>query len=369
MNSRPPSSPLDALNAVCPYYTMFPLSFPLRQLRNAKRNDWVLDPFCGRGTTVLAARKLGLPVVGVDSNPVAAAIAEAKLVSVSAERIVTVCRELIEAGSNDEVAPRGLFWRLCFTDPTLRALLRLRTALLRDCRTPARKALRAILLGSLHGPRNKGFPSYFSNQMPRTYAAKPDYAVRYWQKHGLKPIDVDLVDLVRRKAARYYPERLAPARGRIVQADSRTGSLEGDRPINWVITSPPYYGMRTYVPDQWLRSWFLGGPATVDYSMEGQLLHRSADVFTDELATVWNNVARHCAPRASMVVRFGGIQDRDVEPRDLLRRSIALSDVGWRLKTTKSAGFATAGKRQAAQFGESLKNGVEEFDFHLRLEG
>src|SRR5437870_4140125 len=71
------------LNGVCAYYAMFPLSFPYRRLRAVKRGSWVLDPFCGRGTTNVAARLLGLPSVGIDSSPVATAIASAKLCDVS----------------------------------------------------------------------------------------------------------------------------------------------------------------------------------------------------------------------------------------------------------------------------------------------
>src|SRR5713101_9964538 len=49
-----------ALNAVCPYYTMFPLAFPLGVLsRRSQPKQWVLDPFCGRGTTTFGARLLG----------------------------------------------------------------------------------------------------------------------------------------------------------------------------------------------------------------------------------------------------------------------------------------------------------------------
>ena len=44
---------LRALNSVCPYYTMFPLDFPLARLAGASTGDWVLDPFCGRGSTNL----------------------------------------------------------------------------------------------------------------------------------------------------------------------------------------------------------------------------------------------------------------------------------------------------------------------------
>jgi len=44
--------PSAALNAVCPYYTMFPLEFPLSVLKRfhtKKSKLRVLDPFCGRG--------------------------------------------------------------------------------------------------------------------------------------------------------------------------------------------------------------------------------------------------------------------------------------------------------------------------------
>lgn len=72
-------NPLVRLNAVCPYYAMFPLALPLQVLANALPEEWGLDPFCGRGTTLYAARLLGLPAVGIDINPVTAALAEAKL--------------------------------------------------------------------------------------------------------------------------------------------------------------------------------------------------------------------------------------------------------------------------------------------------
>ena len=53
------AAPIHRLNAVCPYFTMFPLEFPLRILAEAQADHWVLDPFCGRGTTLLRPDCMG----------------------------------------------------------------------------------------------------------------------------------------------------------------------------------------------------------------------------------------------------------------------------------------------------------------------
>jgi DNA modification methylase len=79
-------NPNYSLNAICPYFTMFPLEYPLRVLKGHRKvRPIVLDPFCGRGTTLFAARSLGLESWGIDTSPVAVAIAKAKLSNSTAE--------------------------------------------------------------------------------------------------------------------------------------------------------------------------------------------------------------------------------------------------------------------------------------------
>ncbi len=358
------------LNGVCPYYTMFPIDFPLERLRSARKGEWVIDPFCGRGSTNYAARLLGLPSIGIDSNPVAAAIAEAKLVATTPERIIQVCKTILETTPTPRL-PEGAFWRTCYHPNTLRQVCKVRSALRTARSSPARSALRALLLGRLHGPRPKFAPhSYLSNQMPRTYAAKPGYAIRFWRKHDMRPPEVDVLELVRRKAASYFGNVPPSAAGEVLCADSATTCLSSlvERPAGWVITSPPYYGMRTYLPDQWLRYWFLGGPARVSYQAEGQLEHTSPERFAEQLGAVWKNVARACADGARLVVRFGGIRDRNQDPRDILWEAFRLADCGWRITNVCSAGLAPRGKRQAEQFLGAMRQPVAEFDVHSRLD-
>jgi hypothetical protein len=338
----------DALNAICPYWTMFPLSFPLAELASARADEWVLDPFCGRGTTLYAARKLGLPAVGIDSNEVATAIAAAKLVSVSPASIVALARRLIES-EPDYAAPEGEFWQWCFAPAVLEALCRLRAGLVK-CETQTAMALRGVLLGALHGPRNKGMPSYFSNQMPRTYATKPGAAVSYWRARGLRPVEVDVLSIIKRHAERRYTHVPRRTGGSVYTGDALSVLRRVRRRFSRVITSPPYPGMVTYRPDGWLRVWLLGGPEIPDYGRGGQLGAVTGARFVDELTNIWTAVAKRCVPGARLVVRFGALPSiRSGEPLELLLPSLNDSR-SWEILSVRDAGVPKReGARQASQ--------------------
>jgi hypothetical protein len=172
--------------------------------------------------------------------------------------------------------------------------------------------------------------------------------------------------VIERRAERYFAHRLPKPIGAIRHADSREPSAFArlGRRFRWVITSPPYYGMRTYVPDQWLRGWFLGGPPVVDYSQGGQLTHSGRAEFVAELAIVWQRVSEVCLPDATMVIRFGAIQDRAVPSLDLLNAS--LIDAGWGITDVVPAGAADNGRRQADHFVRSRSAAIAEFDIWTR---
>ena len=120
--------PTYRLNAICPYYTMFPLEFPWRVLRSAKVEDWVLDPFCGRGTSLFAARLRGLGAVGLDLNPVAATLAAANSAT-SYQAVSSLCAKLLSDGGRPVEQPVGEFWKLAFHSSTLRQICLLREGL------------------------------------------------------------------------------------------------------------------------------------------------------------------------------------------------------------------------------------------------
>ena len=361
-------NPNYALNAICPYFTMFPLEYPLRVLkRHRKDRPVVLDPFCGRGTTLFAARSLGLESWGIDTSPVAVAIAKAKLSNSTAEDALCLAQLLILAISPAHV-PQGKFFRAAYHRRTLRDLCAIREGLLEGEDTDESILLRAAVLGCLHGPLLKsGVASYFSNQMPRTFAPKPDYAVAYWQSRGMEAPEVDVLKVIERKLKLIAASReLTGAQfTNVIHGDSSDAeSFPAAREHSVVVTSPPYYGMRTYVQDQWLRNWFLGGPTTVDYSAGVQLEHTGKDVFARSLGKVWANVADTNADNLDMYVRFGVIPSANVDAKSLMYKSLEASGARFRVVSWRNASSAHSGKRQAAQM-RADSGACDEYDFHI----
>jgi hypothetical protein len=333
---------------------MFPISFPLEQLKLYPAATRVLDPFCGRGTTMYAARLVGVPAVGVDVNPVAVAIARAKLANPSLVSVIGLARTLMSETAGE--VPQGDFWQWCFHSDTLQEIATLRHKLLFIKETPASEVLRAVILGVLHGPRNVGEPSYLSNQMPRTYASKPNYAVKFWQARGLRPVRVDTLAVIRRRAERVLSELPPKVSGRVILGDALTSIGQMRSKFDLIVTSPPYYGMRTYVSDQWLRAWFVGGSPQVPYAKGsvGQItLQPNPAAFTSALALTWRAVARRSHMGARLVIRFGSIPSAKTDPEKMILASLRESAAGWAVRDVCPVQPPAKKNRQASQFGRA----------------
>lgn len=361
--------PLVRLNGICPYFTMFPLSFPYKLLKKQNKSKVVFDPFCGRGTTNFAARLLGMRSYGIDSNPIAQVVAQSKLLEVKPDAIIEKCHQILNENHNYST-PKGKFWKYAYHVDTLEDICRIREYfLMNNGQDEAEHALKAILLGVLHGPVMKTRPSYLSNQMPRTYSTKPNYSINFWKKRSLQPANVRIIDIVKRKAEYIFNECLPEkVDGQIILGDSRNGFIGEDVKFDFIITSPPYYGMSTYEQDQWLRNWFLGGSANVNYTRKSQVKHSTEDIFIQDLAKVWKKTAINCNDNARMVIRFGALPSKSkLSPKEIIKKSIEKSDCGWSITAIRSAGIPSDSKRQANQFKTTTGKYIEEIDVYATL--
>src|SRR5690348_15508902 len=114
-------------HAICPYFAMFPESFVRKNvLAWSKRNDIVLDPFSGRGTTVFESLLDGRRALGCDTNPVAFCLSRAKADPPTLSEILERLAILQENGrqyTSTAKETNDKFFTLCFHEQTLHQLL------------------------------------------------------------------------------------------------------------------------------------------------------------------------------------------------------------------------------------------------------
>src|SRR5690606_19787330 len=118
---------------------------PVASLRSSSSKELVADPYCGRGTTIYAARLRGLPSFGIDTSPVAVAVSRAKLVCTSLGAVMQAYDRLLGSVTRSTV-PEGEFWDLGFHRETLSTLCRLRLALKRSLKERDQEEPGAITL-------------------------------------------------------------------------------------------------------------------------------------------------------------------------------------------------------------------------------
>ena len=120
--------------------------------------------------------------------------------------------------------------------------------------------------------------------------------------------------------------------------------------------------MRTYLGDQWLRAWFLGGPSTPSYTLKGSFGTVQVDRFSRALAATWRAVARCSASGARLVVRLGALPSIKHDVAAVLEDSIEMAAAGWKHVATEDAPPPPQTRRQAGQFGVKLQKASTEVD-------
>jgi len=279
MTTRKSSLPTERhpFHSLCSYIGCFPPRVPQALLQRwAPASGWVLDPFCGSGTTLVEARLRGLPCVGVDLNPLAVAVASGKTQDVHLADVEYRVAELAASARTGEDlrdVPEGM--RTIYHPRTLAQLCCLRRSL-----DPSRAEdlfLRAALLGIMHGKaRADGSTAYLSIDMPNTFSMSPDYVRGFVAKHELTQPRADVFSKLRDRA-RWLLRDGVPGYGtevRVAQGDAtRLSALEPlfkGIHVGTVITSPPYLGILRYGAFNWIRLWLLGfDPYQIDKLLDG----------------------------------------------------------------------------------------------------
>lgn len=359
------------LHSICPYFAMFPEDFVAKQvLAYTERGDLVFDPFCGRGTTVFESLLNGRLAAGVDINPVAACIAGAKADPPTLTGVLRRLDQLERECVNwepDELR-LGEFFRACFHPRTLREILFLRHRL-NWAGSKVDRFIAAVTLGCLHGESHKS-PNYLSNRMPRTISTKPDYSIRWWSERDLTAPERPTFDILRRMCAFRLSQPVARCRGEVKLGDVRRAastfpSLQ--ERVKLVVTSPPYLDTTDYSEDQWLRLWFLGGPAHPQKRRNVDDRLTNVNLYWQFLSEAWAGCSRLLLRGTIIVIRIGGTRLEKEVLRSGLRASLE-KGFGHFVVTPLHAGDTTEIKnRQTNAFRPGLTQIRYEHDFAFQL--
>ena len=224
----------------------------------------MLDPFCGRGNGPFMATVLGRPSLAVDINPVAWLFTAVKMrPETHLGHIMRRLDEVRRAERWTDRKPRSEFEKMAWA-PAVRSFLRSARRELNWKNAVTDRTLMGFIALHMQDKLGDGL----SNSLWPTIACSPQYAVKWWTRHGIiEPPDVDPVavlgDKIRRRY-RYGTPQQAPGSARL--GDSR--KILGER---WqykaalLMTSPPYSGVTDYWNDHWIRLWMLGHSMKKDW--------------------------------------------------------------------------------------------------------
>lgn len=260
----------------------FVLSFPPHLVRQyitefgLAGDDVVMDPFCGTGTTIVEARKLGVLAVGLEANPVAQFACTTKLdwtvepdsLRSLAEQVAAEARSVLRRdGIDDDVLFSGAMAAL-----NLRTLDAVREKLLLTNSigpVPLHKAL--VLLDCLR--KRQAVPGYNHAMLALADVLVNSASnLHFGPEVGVGKIkqDAPLFDPWLKKISNIindltHPPISASDAATVYLADARrVGEFIKPAPVSAVITSPPCPNEKDYTRTTRLESVLLGFVSTRD---------------------------------------------------------------------------------------------------------
>ena len=358
-----------------PYYAMFPSLFADDVVaRYSQVGDTVLDPFAGRGTSLLSSIIAGRKALGMEVNPVGWIYSRTKLSPAPKkevqERIIEV--ELLASQFRQSADELPLFFHRCFS-PTVRSFLMCARSVLNWKHNNVDRTAMAFLLTHLHGKATDSL----SNQMRQTKAMSPQYAIDWWAKRKFDPPCIEPSKFFAKKLEwRYAKGTPDSTGGTVVLGDSasllpnlwgKLGKHGLSRP-SLMLTSPPYFGITNYHYDQWIRLWLLGGPPTdrrssTQFNGKHQGKFANVDVYKALLSGVFSSSARILRKDAVVYVRT----DRR-EPTASITRSVLKEAFPLHKLRRVNRPITDKAQTQTRLFGYAAPR-IGEIDFILSQQG
>lgn len=238
-----------SLHYVVPYQACFAPQIPKFFIKKySNKGDIVLDPFCGRGTTVFEANQLDRIGIGIDISPLALQIANAKLRKVTVEEVEERLNQI--DFSKEELEGYEDFKDI-YHPKTYSQIMNLKKQL---GDTPVDNLIRTIVLGRLHGHSD----AFFSVWTFNVISLSKERIKKQAAKRGIKPESRDIIPRIIKKAKTVLMDEVKEQEGSIIYKRDISKGFNIKEKADLIITSPPFLNVINYIDDNWLRFWFLG---------------------------------------------------------------------------------------------------------------
>lgn len=286
--------------------------------RLTQPGDMVLDPFMGRGTTLLEAALLGRTPLGCDANPLCRKLIAPRL-NPPAIFEVTERLEIIDFNSDVET-PDEL--SVFYHPRTLRHLCALRAYLLKRERRRQLDSIdewiQMVALNRLTG-HSPGFFSVYT--LPPNQAVSIESQARINKRLRQKPDFRSVPELILAKTKSLLGNltdenrrtlHAAAAKAKVLTCASQSLPQIPDGVVDLVVTSPPFLNVVDYAADNWLRCWFVG----IESRPEPFQTHANLDNWRKDMESALAEIYRVVRPGGWVAFEVGEIQRGKIQLED-----------------------------------------------------
>lgn len=229
-----------------------------------KENDFVYDPFLGRGTTIIESGLLNRQVIGNDINPLSKILSEPRFLIPDLDELLNYLNKIpLTKGLKADI-DLSMFYH---TD-TESEIVSLRNFILRKEEkgqlNDLDKWIRMVATNRLTG-HSKGFFSVYT--MPPNQAVTQERQIKINKKRNQIPEYRNIKNLIMKKSkslikniSKEQKEQLKKIHKSALffKDDARYTKKIPDNFVQLTVTSPPFLNIVQYANDNWLRTWFNG---------------------------------------------------------------------------------------------------------------
>ncbi len=240
------------------YTACFPSQLPGTFINMyTKQGDVVLDPFSGRGTTILQALNMDRYGIASDLSPVAYTLSHARARTPSKDAIDSALDELSELIYTVSINPyeyRPLLYLYSFD--TLRDILAIRELLIEDeiFEHDVNMFLRAYMISILCG---KGKDTLLDVGPLMNFRCSVGIYLGHLVNHKLPPVRKDVLSVLSSKIENAMVSGVPDKHGELYLEDITKLSNVIDKEVDLIVSSPPYADVVHFGDFNWLSFWFL----------------------------------------------------------------------------------------------------------------